>query len=103
MKFYQEVVGLTISRRLAAGPGMDIVFLGEGETKIELIFDAKHLETNEPGGIFLGFEVDSVDEKIKFLKEKGLEISGPYQPQPYIKFFYVKDPNGVNIQFVENI
>ncbi|WP_366557050.1 VOC family protein [Desulfosporosinus sp. BICA1-9] len=55
-------------------------------------------------GISLGFEVESVDNMIEVIKEKGLEVeSGPFQPNPHIKFFYVKDPNGVSIQFVENM
>jgi len=53
--------------------------------------------------ISLGFEVESVAEKIKYLKKKGLEIqSGRIAPNPQIEFFYVLDPNGVKIQFVEN-
>lgn len=104
LKFYQEIVGLSISRRFVGGPGTEIAFLGDGETKVELICDAKHKSTNNTGGISLGFEVESVDETIKFIKEKGLEVdSGPYQPNPHTKFFYVKDPNGVSIQFVENM
>jgi len=35
--FYQEVVGLKLERLFQAAPGMEIAFLGSGETKIELI------------------------------------------------------------------
>ena len=104
LKFYQEIVGLTISRRFTAGPGMEISFLGEGETKIELVCNPNHKAMGNSEGISLGFEVKSVDEMIKVIKEKGLEVdSGPFQPNPHIKFFHVKDPNGVSIQFVENM
>ena len=79
-----------------------------GETKIELICGSSYpsykVKNNNIDGISLGFEVKSVDEKIKFIKEKGLEVdSGPFQPNPHIRFFYVKDPTGVSIQFVENM
>lgn len=104
LKFYQEIVGLSISRRFSAGAGVEISFLGEGETKVELIFNPNQKINGKAEGISLGFEVESVDEMIKFIKEKGLEVdSGPFQPNPHIKFFHVKDPNGVNIQFVENM
>jgi lactoylglutathione lyase len=54
--------------------------------------------------ISLGFEVKSVDEMMKLVKEKGIAIhSGPIQPNPHTKFFHVLDPNGLRIQFVENI
>lgn len=104
LKFYQEIVGLNISRRFEAGPGVEIGFLGDGETKVELICDENSKNVNLGEDISLGFEVDSVDKMMKFLKEKGIDIhSGPFQPNPHTKFFFVMDPNGLKIQFVENI
>jgi lactoylglutathione lyase len=104
LKFYQEIVGLSLNRRFAAGPGMEIAFLGAGGTEVELIYDTGHKAPGNIEGISLGFEVNSVDEQIKFIEEKGLTVeSGPFQPNPRVKFFFVKDPNGVNIQFVENL
>ena len=104
LKFYQEIVGLSVDRRFQTGPGMEIAFLGDGETKVELISDPNHKLVNNIEGISLGFEVGSVDEMIKLIKEKGLEVhSGPFQPNPHVKFFFVKDPNGVSVQFVENM
>jgi lactoylglutathione lyase len=102
LKFYQEIVGLTIDRRFKAGPGMEITFLGEGETKLELIHDSNFEDVNIGKDISLGFQVNSVDEMMNFVKEKGLEIhSGPFQPNPNIKYFYILDPNGLKIQLVE--
>ncbi|MCL6458912.1 MAG: VOC family protein [Gorillibacterium sp.] len=104
LAFYQEIVGLELNRRFNAGPGGEIAFLGDGETKIELISNAANKEVNLGEDISLGFEVESVDEMIESVKEKGLAIhSGPFQPNPHVKFFYVLDPNGLKIQFVENI
>ncbi|MGV8981920.1 VOC family protein [Clostridium sp.] len=102
--FYTEVVGLNVNRRFNAGPGVEIVFLGDGETKIELICNEALKEVSFGQAISLGFEVDSVDEVMGFVKKKGIDIhSGPFQPNPHTKFFYVLDPNGLKIQFVENI
>ena len=104
LKFYQEIVGLSISRRFTAGAGVEISFLGEGETKVELVCNPNHKRTGHAEGISLGFEVESVDNMIEVIKGKGLEVeSGPFQPNPHLKFFHIKDPNGVNIQFVENM
>lgn len=104
IKFYQEIVGLSVNRRFAAGPGMEIAFLGAGGTEVELIYDPASKAPGNIEGISLGFEVESLDEHIKFIKEKGLTVeSGPFQPNPHVKFFFVKDPNGVRIQFVENM
>ena len=104
LMFYTEIVGLKVNKRLNAGPGVEIAFLGDGETKVELICNEKSKGVNFGQDISLGFEVDSVDKMIAFAKEKGIDIhSGPFQPNPHTKFFYVLDPNGLKIQFVENI
>ena len=104
LKFYQEITGLPLDRRINAGPGMEIAFLGDGETKLELMCNETKKEINIGQDISLGFEVESVNGMIAQLKEKGIEIhSGPFQPNPHIKFFYLLDPNGLKIQLVENI
>lgn len=104
LKFYQNIVGLNINKRFKAGPGKEIAFLGDGETKIELIYDESFKEVSYGESISLGFEVHCVEEMMKFIKEKGINIhSGPFQPNSHTKFFYVLDPNGLKIQFVENI
>jgi lactoylglutathione lyase len=103
LRFYQEIVGLVVSRRFAAGPGTEIAFLGDGHTKIELICNEAQREVVLGQDISLGFEVKSVDEMMSFIKTKGLTVhSGPIEPNPNVKFFYVLDPNGLKIQFVEN-
>lgn len=104
INFYEEIVGLRLNNRFNAGPGREIAFIGDGETKIELICDEAITEVSFGEHISFGFEVDSLDKKIDFLKEKGIDIhSGPIQPNPHTKFFYILDPNGLKIQFVENI
>jgi len=103
--FYQEIVGLKLQRKFEAGPEREIAFLAAaaGETEVELIADQGKESIDVGGDISLGFEIDSVAEKMKSLKEKGIKIeSGPVAPNSEIEFFYVLDPNGVKIQFVEN-
>ena len=103
LKFYQEVVGLKLNRRFEAGPGVEIAFLGDGETQIELICRGNNETVNIGEDISLGFEVNSIEEMMKFVKEKDIDIhSGPFQPTPNANFFFVADPNGLKIQFVEH-
>lgn len=102
LKFYEEIVGLKVVRRFNAGQDLEIAFLGEGETKVELICNKNQKEIEIGKDISWGFTVKSVDEMMRFVKNKGLEIEGPFSPNPNTKFFYVKDPNGLKIQFVEN-
>ncbi|GIM30264.1 hypothetical protein CPJCM30710_29300 [Clostridium polyendosporum] len=103
LNFYREAVGLSLNKRYTSQSGKDISFLGDGETKLELISDPNFRAFSECESISFGFEVESIEEKIKLIKEKGLEVhKGPIQPNEKIKYFYVKDPDGINIQFVEN-
>lgn len=46
--------------------------------------------------------MDSLDEMMDFVKGKGIEIiSGPFEPNPNTRFFFVLDPNGLRVQFIE--
>lgn len=102
MKFYEEIVGLAVVNRFPAGPNMEIVFLGQGETLVELIHDSSNEDISIGSDISIGFGVDSLDETMAFVKEKGIEIfSGPFQPNPNTRFFFVLDPNGLRVQFIE--
>lgn len=103
LDFYEGIVGLKVQETLEMGEGKVIKFLGDGETKLEIIYNEKYKDIDMGSSISLGFEVDSVEEKMEYIKKKGVEIhSGPFSPVPSTKFFYVMDPNGLKIQFVEN-
>ena len=102
LKFYQEIIGLDIDRRFNSSQGVEIVFLGKGDTKVELIYDETIKKIDIGQHIALGFQVKSLDEMMKFVVENGIEIhSGPFNPNPNTKFVYVLDPNGLRIQFIE--
>ena len=101
--FYQNVVGLHIQRTLNMGRGNSITFLGDGETKLEIICTNDVKEVDYGDSISLGFEVDSLEDKLELIKGEGIKIhSGPFSPAPGTKFFFVLDPNGLKIQFIEN-
>lgn len=105
IEFYRDIVGLEIQRRFEAGPETEIAFLAaaDGQTAVELIDDRNQAEIDLGSDISLGFEVDSVEATIKFMQEKNITIqNGPISPNPNIEFFFVLDPNGLRIQFVEN-
>ena len=102
LKFYQKFLGLSINRRFEARPGVNICFLGERETKVELIEDGSITIARVPKNFSLGFEVDSVDRMLEYVKKIGLSIeSGPFQPNPNTKFFFVLDPDNYKVQLVE--
>jgi lactoylglutathione lyase len=101
--FYSEIVGLPVVNRLSAGPDTEITFLGDAETKIELICHRGGPGIRFGEDISLGFEVPSLDQMMAFIQGKGIPIhSGPFAPNPHTKFFFVTDPDGLKIQFVEH-
>lgn len=104
IKFYTGIVGLPIDRRYSAAEGIELAFLGDSQTKVELICNKHIREAGGKEGISLGFEVDSIENMMEFITSKSLKIdSGPFQPNPHIRFFFIKDPDGLKIQFVENM
>lgn len=102
LKFYEEVVGLKLANRFNAGPGMEISFLGEDDTKLELICSEKFQSFNPGNGVSMGFKVESLDEALHMVNEKGYEVvTGPVNPNPHLGYFIFLDPNGYKIQLAE--
>jgi len=103
--FYRDLLGLKLNQRYPAGPGTEIAFLGEGETKIELICSNEN-KPNDQGleGISLGFEVESLEAELKRINDLGYQRQGEViKPNPKVQFFFLRDPNGIKIQFVEHL
>lgn len=100
LAFYEEIVGLKIVRDLRE-KGRGIVFLAdtEGDTCIEII-DAP--DSDDAGNSFLsvGFDSGDVEKMREKLIGAGIEVSPMENPVPYVRFFFVKDPAGVNVQFM---
>lgn len=102
--FYQDLIGLKLNQRHVAGPGIEMAFLGEGDTQIELICNKNNKEEVLGKGITMGFKVVSLEDTMKIVKEQGILVTKEIiKPTPYVKFFFVKDPNGFDIQFVEQL
>lgn len=102
--FYTDLLGLQVTKRFPAGPGMEIAFMGNGinnETLVELLADSKNKAVNFSEFISIGFAVDSVDVMLDTVKSKNIPVhNGPFET-PGFKFFCIKDPNGLNVQFFQ--
>ena len=99
--FYEENAGLKIVRDLRKIDAQ-IVFLADtdGDTRIELI-EVPAGRGYCGSGISIGFHTnDAAGLREKLLKE-GFQASEIVSPNPSVRFFFVSDPNGVQIQFVE--
>ncbi len=105
LSFYQEILGLKLNRRFSPNPQMDLAFLGEGDSEVELICDASVTEPTFGNHISMGFmSKTSLEETTKMLTEKGIAVlEGPYAPNPTMRFMYILDPNGAKIQVIEDL
>lgn len=103
LTFYEEVIGLKISERFNVEEGLEIAMLGEAYgPKIELICNKSQNASVQKEGISIGFEVESLDKAMELLKDRNIPIKrGPFSPVPTTKFFFIHDPNGVEIQIVQ--
>ena len=71
----------------------------EGGCSVELIA-AEEASAYAGGGISLGFHTGDVEARRAALAEQGLDPSPITSPNPHVKFFFVRDPDGVQIQFI---
>lgn len=99
IRFYEDIAGLEIRADLRK-TGKPIVFLAKDErdTAIELILDEEDRYCGS--GISIGFECDDIEEARAKMEEKGLSPTPLVSPAAGTRFFFVSDPNGLNIQFI---
>lgn len=105
LKFYKDIIGLTEFRRIKPQEGVQCVFLkDEKNSVIELIEYKNEVETNienKESIVSIGFSVNNLDETLEMLKSNAIEIiRGPIEA-PGVKFVFVKDPNGVEVELIE--
>ncbi|HEX2985641.1 MAG TPA: VOC family protein [Caproiciproducens sp.] len=99
--FYCKLLNLDIAAKFGS-PEHQIVMLGkEGEAKIELIWEPQTKIDNPGNGVSIGLEADDLDRLTGLLQENGYKTVGPVSPNPKIRFFFVKDPDGYTVQLVE--
>lgn len=101
--FYEEVAGLTLENRFLTDSGSEIAFMKSEETgtKVELLRRGDFGGRKEDAALSLGFETDDLDGKREELKKRGYGVGDIISPNPKIRFFFVKDPDGIDIQLVE--
>ncbi len=99
IKFYEKEVGLTLQRDMR--PHKDLVFLANAavETCVEVLHNS---EADDAGNknLSIGFKTDDVEKKREEMVAAGYEATPMISPMPEVKFFFVKDPAGVTVQFM---
>ncbi|QUL56823.1 VOC family protein [Paenibacillus tritici] len=103
LEFYHRILGLPVERRFESR-GRQIVMLGtEGQPKLELIQGSDPALKPECG-VSVGFEVGSLDEAMAELSNEGIPVArGPVSPNPSLRFLYILDPDGFEVQLAEHL
>lgn len=102
LNFYHGILKLPVQRRFESR-GRQIAMLGaEGQPKLELIQGSEPVLKPECG-VSIGFEVESLDEAMVYLENEGIPVArGPAQPNPRLRFFYIVDPDGFEVQLAQH-
>ena len=100
LRFYTEALGLRIQTDFRGERGMPIVFVsdGAGSPPIELIEGNGTPYTG--AGLSIGFHVEDIERAHRELEDKGCHPTPFVSPVPGVRFFFIKDPNGVDIQLM---
>lgn len=104
LEFYNGILGIPVCSQYE-GVGMRLAMLGEEDKpKIEIIQTDSYTGKPFSSGITVGLEVESLDKIVQYLKIKKIDvIRGPFSPNSNIKFLYINDPDGYEVQLVEII
>ncbi len=102
-KFYGDILGLKLEKTFSPAPEHTIAFFNgdDNGAKIELISGDKSQYSGEI--ISIGFMVNKLDSMIQKLKSNNVEIlRGPLTLGKDTYCVFVKDPDGIVIQLVED-
>ncbi|MBU5354008.1 VOC family protein [Paenibacillus barcinonensis] len=103
--FYHHLLGMLVQRRFESR-GRQIAMLGlglTGETLLELIEGSEQVLQPE-AGISIGYEVADLDIAMERLTEMHIPLlRGPVQPNSRLRFIYIADPDGFEVQLAEHL
>lgn len=99
--FYETYTGMTVQKDMRP-MGRNMVFLAEekGDTEIEII-EKPGADYAGNDNLSIGFHADNIDVLRDQLAAEGFEVTPFITPAPNVRFFFVKDPAGVSVQFME--
>jgi lactoylglutathione lyase len=103
--FYTDVLGLEVVERKTSPRGSQLAFLKvpNSEELIELTcFPPSGPVRVQEDLVHLAFQVESLDQAVASLTEKGIPITdGPTQTSSGSRFIFIDAPDGYEIELIE--
>lgn len=105
VKFYQDALGLTVSRRHTSPRGAQLAFLATPNSDEEIeICQLPNSPTVavQPDLMHLAFEVDNLEQFAADLKKKGYALSdGPTQTGSGSVIAFIDAPEGYEVELIQ--
>lgn len=99
--FYKELLGWEEIFHVNLPNMGEIVFLGDGYTKFEIAESKDMKNTANVESMAISLEIPNLDEKIAFLRSKGIESTPVIQMGPKERLIFFHDLNGARLQLLE--
>ena len=100
LEFYTTVLGCTLIK-IYEYPEMRLAFIDANGSIIELIWKKANIKSEFDGAInHLAFKVDSLEEKIELLEQRGIETEGPPREVGNAMITFFRGPNNERFEFV---
>lgn len=105
VKFYQDALGLTVSRRSTSPRGAQLAFLqtpgSEHEIEITQLAGAPGVQV-QPDLMHLAFQVDDLASFAKELERKGYKLSdGPTKTSSGSTIAFIDAPEGYEVELIQ--
>ncbi len=105
IRFYRDVLGLTVVERKKSPRGSDLAFLAipNSTEQIELAsFPASGPVQVQEDLVHLAFEVEDLDRTIAYLKQQNVPITdGPTTTSSGSRFCFIDAPDKYEIELIE--
>jgi len=106
LEFYKDKLGFTEVRRIEHIEDMIMIFLKDEEGGLIELIENKKMPSNDntikSSAVSFALFVTDMDETIIKLNRNGIQLNkGPIKMPSGEVLAFIKDPNGVEIEFIE--
>ncbi len=98
LAFYNGLLEMPIAGRQPIAPGKELIFLGGGDVKLELVPSDTEISYS---GFSVGFDVEDLSAVKKRLSDNGYSVKNEYSPAPNLTLAFLDGPCGEEVELIE--